>query len=98
MVQSGKSLPLIGRVLGHKNESSTKVYAQWAPEVLDPLRAALNEHGQRVSSMMGKKLGLVQPMASNQEQPSDAHTSTLGRSLASTSGTATTLLLGVGAP
>lgn len=53
MVQSGASLPLIGRVLNHSNVSTTQVYARFG---LDPVRDALEAHGQRVLDTVGRSL------------------------------------------
>jgi integrase len=50
LVQSGNSLPLIGRVLNHSNTSTTQIYARFAE---DQVRTALDEHGKNLVDMAG---------------------------------------------
>ncbi len=45
LATSGASLPLIGKVLGHTQPSTTSIYARLAE---DPARKALEEHGERL--------------------------------------------------
>lgn len=45
LATSGASLPLIGKVLGHTQPSTTAIYARLAE---DPARQALEEHGERI--------------------------------------------------
>lgn len=45
LAQSGKSLPLIGKVLNHTNPSTTAIYAVLAQ---DSTREAMEEHGSRL--------------------------------------------------
>lgn len=51
LAQAGNSLPLIGRVLGHTNASTTQIYARLGD---DPARKALAEHGERIAAVAGK--------------------------------------------
>lgn len=64
--QAGNSLHLIGRVLNHSNASTTQVYARFGE---DHVRAALEQHGERLLSVAG-----TQPMGvgDDPEQPSEA--------------------------
>jgi integrase len=48
MAQSGESLHLIGRVLNHSNESTTKVYAHFGQ---DNIRKAIEKHGEEIMSI-----------------------------------------------
>ena len=50
LVQSGNSLPLIGRVLNHSNTSTTQIYARFAE---DQVRTALDEHGKNLVDIAG---------------------------------------------
>ncbi|MGE0827430.1 MAG: tyrosine-type recombinase/integrase [Candidatus Binatia bacterium] len=50
LAQAGNSLPLIGRVLGHTNASTTQIYARLGD---DPARKALAEHGQEITAIAG---------------------------------------------
>ncbi len=52
LAQSGKSLHLIGRVLGHSNATTTQIYARFAQ---DHVREALEDHGKQIMSFAGKK-------------------------------------------
>jgi integrase len=52
LAQSGKSLHLIGRVLGHSNASTTKIYARFAQ---DHVKSALEDHGKQILAISGKK-------------------------------------------
>ena len=45
MAQSGNSLHLIGKVLNHSSESTTKIYARFAQ---DQVSDALNKHGEHI--------------------------------------------------
>ncbi len=45
LVQSGSSLPLIGEVLNHSNQATTKIYARFSNE--EP-RRALEDHGKQL--------------------------------------------------
>ncbi|TDJ61162.1 MAG: site-specific integrase [Nitrospina sp.] len=51
LAQSGSSLHLIGKVLGHSNPSTTQVYARFAQ---DHVREALESHGKRIMGIAGK--------------------------------------------
>lgn len=51
LATSGKSLLLIGKVLGHKSTKSTEVYARLAE---DAARKALESHGKQVIGLAGK--------------------------------------------
>ena len=51
LAQAGNSLPLIGRVLGHTNASTTQIYARLGD---DPARKALEKHGQMITPIAGK--------------------------------------------
>jgi len=51
LAQSGKSLHLIGRVLGHSNTTTTQIYARFAQ---DHVKEALEDHGKRIMSVAGK--------------------------------------------
>jgi integrase len=51
LAQAGNSLPLIGRVLGHTNASTTQIYARLGD---DPARKALAEHGERILTIAGE--------------------------------------------
>ena len=48
LVQSGSSLPLIGRALNHADPSTTQIYARFA---LDPVRTALDGHANRLLAL-----------------------------------------------
>lgn len=48
---SGNSLHLIGRVLNHSNTSTTQIYARFGD---DPVRQALDAHGQQILGAAGK--------------------------------------------
>jgi integrase len=50
LAQSGSSLHLIGKVLNHSNQSTTAIYARFGQ---DHVRDALEQHGQRITSMVG---------------------------------------------
>jgi len=52
LAQSGNSLHLIGRVLNHSNTSTTAVYARFGQ---DSVRQALEQHGQQLMGIAGKK-------------------------------------------
>lgn len=52
LVQSGESLPLIGKILGHSNASTTQIYARLGES--QP-RRALEEHGEKLASLIDKK-------------------------------------------
>lgn len=50
LAQSGSSLHLIGAVLNHSNQSTTAIYARFGQ---DSARAALEAHGQQITSLIG---------------------------------------------
>ena len=50
LAQAGNSLHLIGRVLNHSNASTTQVYARFGE---DSVRAALEQHGERLMGAAG---------------------------------------------
>lgn len=52
LAQAGNSLHLIGRVLNHSNASTTQVYARFGQ---DNVRAALEQHGERIIGAAGLK-------------------------------------------
>ena len=52
LAQSGNSLHLIGKVLNHSNVSTTAVYARFGE---DSVRQALEQHGQQLLGVSGKK-------------------------------------------
>lgn len=52
LAQAGNSLHLIGRVLNHSNASTTQVYARFGQ---DNVRAALDQHGERIMGAAGLK-------------------------------------------
>jgi len=52
LAQGGSSLHLIGRVLGHSNESTTKIYARFGQ---DHLKDALEVHGKKIMEIAGKQ-------------------------------------------
>lgn len=56
LAQSGNSLHLIGRVLGHSNASTTQIYAHFAE---DHVRIALDKHARNVLSVAGRPNGLT---------------------------------------
>lgn len=47
LATSGKSLPLIGKVLNHSNPSTTQIYSRLSQ---DPAKIALEEHGENIIS------------------------------------------------
>lgn len=51
LAQSGNSLHLIGKVLGHTKASTTQVYARFAQ---DQVRKALESHGRQIMKIAGK--------------------------------------------
>ena len=51
LAQGGNSLHLIGRVLGHANQSTTAIYSRFGE---DHVRQALDEHGRRLLVASGK--------------------------------------------
>ena len=51
LAQSGNSLHLIGRVLNHKQSSTTQVYARFSQ---DHLREAMEQHGREILEKAGK--------------------------------------------
>lgn len=51
LAQSGNSLHLVGRVLGHSNASTTQIYARFGQ---DHVREALEAHGKRIMGVAGK--------------------------------------------
>jgi integrase len=55
LVQSGNSLPLIGRVLNHSNTSTTQIYARFAE---DKVRTALDDHGKKLVAIAGGTLSI----------------------------------------
>jgi integrase len=50
LAQAGNSLPLIGRVLGHTNASTTQIYARLGD---DPAKKALDAHGLMITAIAG---------------------------------------------
>ncbi len=52
MAQTGNSLHLIGKVLGHSNQSTTAVYARFGE---DQVRNALEQHGKQIMGVAKKK-------------------------------------------
>ena len=52
LAQSGNSLHLIGKILNHSNASTTQVYARLSE---DNSRQALEEHGNQIMNIVGKK-------------------------------------------
>ncbi len=52
LVQSGKSLHLVGRVLGHSNATTTQIYARFAQ---DHVKEALEAHGEQIIGVAGKR-------------------------------------------
>jgi integrase len=54
LAQSGNSLPLIGRVLNHSNQSTTAIYSRFGQ---DHVREALEQHGKRIMDIAGKGEG-----------------------------------------
>lgn len=58
LAQSGNSLHLIGKVLGHTNASTTQVYARLSE---DTARKALDDHGKRIMNIAkGQSAGVVE--------------------------------------
>lgn len=55
LAQAGNSLPLIGRVLGHTNASTTQIYARLGD---DPAKKALAEHGLMITSIAGEAFSI----------------------------------------
>lgn len=53
LAQSGNSLHLIGRVLNHSNVSTTQVYARFGQ---DSIRQALDQHGEQIMGVAGKRV------------------------------------------
>jgi len=51
LAQSGNSLHLIGRILNHKNPSTTAIYARFSQ---DNVRDALESHGKQIMGIAGK--------------------------------------------
>lgn len=51
LAEQGNSLPLIGRVLGHTNASTTQIYARLGD---DPARKALNQHAEKITAVAGE--------------------------------------------
>ena len=49
LVQSGSSLPLIGEILNHSNQATTKIYARFST---DEPRKALESHGQNLLELV----------------------------------------------
>jgi integrase len=49
LASDGASLPLIGKVLGHSNPSTTQIYARLAE---DTTRTALEAHGARIGPLL----------------------------------------------
>jgi integrase len=54
MATSGKSLPVVGKVLGHTSPAATTVYARIAESAA---RAALEEHGERIGPLLTGQTG-----------------------------------------
>ena len=52
MAQSGNSLHLIGKVLGHSNQSTTAIYARFGE---DQVRNALEQHGKQIMGVVKNK-------------------------------------------
>ena len=52
LVQSGSSLPLIGQILNHSNQATTKIYARFSNK--EP-RKALENHGNNVLQLISTK-------------------------------------------
>lgn len=52
LAQAGNSLHLIGKVLNHSNQATTAVYARFGQ---DQVRQALDQHGERIMGVAGKK-------------------------------------------
>lgn len=52
MAQAGNSLHLIGKVLGHSNQSTTAIYARFGE---DQVRNALEQHGKQIMGVAKKK-------------------------------------------
>jgi integrase len=61
LVSSGLSLEIVGRLLGHTNPITTKRYAHLAD---DPLRAATERFGAKVTALGDARLAEIVPMAS----------------------------------
>ncbi len=51
LAQSGNSLHLIGKILNHKNPSTTAIYARFGQ---DNVREALEQHGQKLMRIAGE--------------------------------------------
>jgi len=51
MAQAGSPLLLIGKVLGHKDVKTTKIYTHFAQ---DHVKEALETHGKRLMGVAGK--------------------------------------------
>ena len=64
LAQSGASLHLIGHVLGHKNASTTQIYARFGQ---DQERQALEQHGRQLLQAAG-----IEPSAEVVDMPSVA--------------------------
>ena len=67
-VQSGDSLYLVGKVLGHRQASTTERYAHLAP---DPVKAVADRNAQRIAAMLGQ-------METGDDAPKGAEVLTLG--------------------
>ena len=61
LVSSGLSLEIVGRLLGHTNPLTTKRYAHLAD---DPLRAATERFGAKVTALRDARLAEIVPMPS----------------------------------
>jgi integrase len=61
LVSSGLSLEIVGRLLGHTNPITTKRYAHLAD---DPLRAATERFGAKVTALGDARLAEIVPMPS----------------------------------
>jgi integrase len=61
LVSSGLSLEIVGRLLGHTNPLTTKRYAHLAD---DPLRAATERFGAKVTALEDARLAEIVPMLS----------------------------------
>ena len=55
LAQAGNSLHLVGSILGHRNLSTTQIYARLGQDVM---HRALDEHGQRIMAA-ARRTGLV---------------------------------------
>ena len=56
MAQSGNSLLVIQKTLNHKSHAATLVYARMGE---DPVRAALDDHGERLMRVVRGERGEV---------------------------------------